>query len=564
MSFIHLKYKVDTKGMGKESIQEIMNAYKNFDKKNPSLSHLSKNEKIEHIVQERSEIGFYSFDDLIQEKEGGNYYDGIINVLLESTENELAKTGLGTSIEPIKSVELETENSTTSFIFPDTFKEVRKEIENKDQCSENDSKMSEDSFSTTQLSQRTEGGFNNLTGSGFSDDQVNFMTSQMSNTSLKDSYGSENNNRKNIINSSNNLENNSTNISINNNDIKKDEINTIDLNKNYIFTKKGFNNENDLNNFSNNSQNDNEDNNININNSQNNNKLNINNNSNLIFSPNFNISNNRISKDSSINNNTDSFNLNTQSSRTISDIDKNLNIRNEEIIRSADNSYPYSLGTSNPLNYSNISAENPLTKTNINPSPSQNISHFQPHPHHSKKYFTDIISKENLVNMPLPTKFYKNIKYPYFIYPNDSTKHYPLVISSEHSLKNGKKKENKVMHKGCYLDKNLGQYFCGIKFKWNNVDSQICQPGFPCIKCMKMTQDHYNLSRRYLINSSGRATKLARDKKIHCFGHFLINNVEKICCKESGFTCNSCEELKNHITYYFTEEFIDKIISGLD
>ena len=105
----------------------------------------------------------------------------------------------------------------------------------------------------------------------------------------------------------------------------------------------------------------------------------------------------------------------------------------------------------------------------------------------------------------------------------------------------------------CKLNESLGLFFCGNNIEYNN-ENIICSPNnMMCKKCMEKNKRRYNLKSKYLININGRVAKKDRDevKGFHCFGHFLIGEIQIENCLDS-FCCEACKLLAKNEKYYFS------------
>jgi hypothetical protein len=105
----------------------------------------------------------------------------------------------------------------------------------------------------------------------------------------------------------------------------------------------------------------------------------------------------------------------------------------------------------------------------------------------------------------------------------------------------------------CKFNESLGLFFCGQNIKYNN-ENTICSPNnMICKKCMEKNIKRYNLENNCLININGRvATKAGKkNKRFHCFGHFLIGKNQLENCLDK-FCCDACSLLNKYKKYYFS------------
>jgi hypothetical protein len=105
----------------------------------------------------------------------------------------------------------------------------------------------------------------------------------------------------------------------------------------------------------------------------------------------------------------------------------------------------------------------------------------------------------------------------------------------------------------CKFNESLGLFFCGQNIKYNN-ENTICSPNnMICKKCMEKNIKRYNLENNCLININGRVAIKAgkKDKRFHCFGHFLIGKNQLENCLDK-FCCDACSLLNKYKKYYFS------------
>ena len=96
--------------------------------------------------------------------------------------------------------------------------------------------------------------------------------------------------------------------------------------------------------------------------------------------------------------------------------------------------------------------------------------------------------------------------------------------------------------------KSFGLFFCGNEIKIeNNETKKCCANEMMCKECMEKNKKRYKLKNRYLININGRTAKKHKEK-IHCFGHFIVENQIYDCIDK--FSCKACQLLDKYEKYY--------------
>ena len=101
-------------------------------------------------------------------------------------------------------------------------------------------------------------------------------------------------------------------------------------------------------------------------------------------------------------------------------------------------------------------------------------------------------------------------------------------------------------------NESLGLFFCGKKIELNQKEVKRCCPNeIMCKECMNKNKNRYNLNNQYAININGRAARI-NNGKFHCFGHFSIGKQIENCVNK--FSCEACLLLNKYKSYYFSED----------
>ena len=164
------------------------------------------------------------------------------------------------------------------------------------------------------------------------------------------------------------------------------------------------------------------------------------------------------------------------------------------------------------------------------------------------KIYDNIVDYNNKKKIKLPKMIQLNEEKYYYLYLNKLKTYY--YIKSAHLGSDESINDVRYDLDECKLNESLGLFFCGKKIEFNN-ENTICSPNnMICKKCMEKNKIRYNLKDKYLININGRVAKKPKDEdKFHCFGHFLIGNIQIENCL-SNFCCEACKLLNKYKEYY--------------
>jgi hypothetical protein len=164
------------------------------------------------------------------------------------------------------------------------------------------------------------------------------------------------------------------------------------------------------------------------------------------------------------------------------------------------------------------------------------------------KIYDNIVDYNNKKKIKLPKMIQLNEEKYYYLYLNKLKTYY--YIKSAHFGSDESINDVRYDLDECKLNESLGLFFCGKKIEFNN-ENTICSPNnMICKKCMEKNKIRYNLKDKYLININGRVAKKPKDEdKFHCFGHFLIGNIQIENCL-SNFCCEACKLLNKYKEYY--------------
>ena len=129
-------------------------------------------------------------------------------------------------------------------------------------------------------------------------------------------------------------------------------------------------------------------------------------------------------------------------------------------------------------------------------------------------------------------------------------------------------KFNEFINNSINYSEEYDLFYCG---KNNNINCSCCKDKICklgnclCVNCMKINIEYHDLKSHYLINKSGRLTKVNQILECFCCCLFIEDNSPVKCgyrdmVSKKYYTCKSCEDLTKIITNYLSLSNINNLI----
>ncbi len=189
------------------------------------------------------------------------------------------------------------------------------------------------------------------------------------------------------------------------------------------------------------------------------------------------------------------------------------------------------------------------------------------------------INEENSINYNNNNNNYPNEKTNRKILFSKSKKSYKCIIDTRKLEKynsnfeeinntSNKMKFNEFINNSINYSEEYDLFYCG---KNNNINCSCCKEKICklgnclCVNCMKINIEYHDLKSHYLINKSGRLTKVNQILECFCCCLYIEDDRPVKCGYENKvskkyYTCKSCEDLTKIITNYLSLSNINNLI----